>query len=77
MQQLWVQKGIAEQQSIIATKQNVGGVALDWLRNYGQTTAMQAAGIGAPFSTIAGGFSIPFAKPTGAPQPAVVGANRI
>ena len=39
-----------------AQQQQMGGLQLDWLRNYGQTPAMKAALIPAPFSTVAGGL---------------------
>jgi hypothetical protein len=76
IQLLYQQMGVAEGQAIQATQQNVGGLALEWLRNYGQTTAMKAAGIGAPFSTIGGGFATPFARASGAPMPGVIGTQR-
>lgn len=76
LQLLYQQMGTAETEAVRATQQNVGGLALEWLRNYGQTTAMKAAGIGAPFSTIGGGFATPFAKSTGAPVAAVTSSSR-
>lgn len=57
----------AQNQAITATQQNIGGINLDWLKQYGQTSAMAVAGIGAPFSAISGGFSTPFLKTSGAP----------
>jgi hypothetical protein len=42
-----------------ATRQQLTGTQLDWLRQYGQTSAMKEAGIPAPFSTVAGGFQTP------------------
>jgi hypothetical protein len=55
-----------------ATQQQMGGLQLDWLRNYGQTSAMKAAGIPSPFSTVTGGFQNPFASTAGRPTAAAV-----
>ena len=42
-----------------AVRQQVTGTQLDWLRQFGQTSAMKEAGIPAPFSTVGGGFQTP------------------
>jgi hypothetical protein len=57
----------ARKQAADATQQQLAGVQMDWLRNYGQSTAMTAAGIPAPFATKGGGFATPFMSPAGAP----------
>lgn len=53
-----------------ATQMQMGGLQLDWLRNYGQTAAMKAAGIPAPFSAVTGGIGTPFASTAGKPTAA-------
>lgn len=54
-------------QTANVTQQQMGGLQLDWLRTYGQSPAMKAAGIPSPFSTISGGFQNPFASTAGKP----------
>lgn len=61
------EKDVADRQAVLATQQTIGGISLDWLRQYGQTSAQASAGIGAPFSSISGGFSNPFTRASGAP----------
>ena len=56
----------------VATQQQMGGLQLDWLRTYGQTNSMKAAGIPAPFSTVSGGMATPFASTAGIPTAAAV-----
>lgn len=64
LMQQW-QQSVKETAS--ATQKQLGGINLDWLRNYGQINAMQTAGIPAPFSTVSGGFQTPFMSTSGTP----------
>lgn len=57
--QLTQQMDAARNEAAKATQQQLAGTQLDWLRTYGQSSAMAAmtaANIPAPFSTKAGGF---------------------
>jgi len=66
-QQLMQQWQQSVKDTAAATQKQLGGINLDWLRNYGQENAMQAAGIPAPFSTVSGGFQTPFTSRAGTP----------
>jgi hypothetical protein len=57
------------QESADAVKQQLAGTQLDWLRQYGQTSAMKQAGIPAPFSTMGGGFTTQLLDTAGNPLP--------
>jgi len=67
LQQLMQQYKDSAVQTANATQQQMGGLQLDWLRTYGQSPQMKAAGIPSPFSTISGGFQNPFASTAGKP----------
>jgi hypothetical protein len=67
LEDLEKQQKIADQQNILTAQQNLGGIQLDWLRQFGQANAVRTAGIGSPFSAVTGGFSTPFLSPQGTP----------
>jgi hypothetical protein len=81
------QIGEQAQMTAEATRQQLSGTQLDWLRQFGQTSAMKEAGIPAPFSTVGGGFQtalldtagniLPGAglSSVGKPVPALAGAR--
>ena len=64
-QQLMQQWQTSVQETAQATQKQLGSLNLDFLRTYGQTSAMKAAGIPSPFSTVSGGFQTPFASASG------------
>jgi hypothetical protein len=63
------QAKIANNQQAKVVQQGVDDMSLDWLKQFGQVKAVQAAGIPAPFSAVSGGFANPFMSKSGGLAP--------